>query len=201
MSRTIDISDETYSRLEKHAKGFDTPEAVIERLLDQVEGTPETKPDLIFTPSDESKFKLELIKSKVAEVVLYKTDGSREINRWNANKISESSNLRGNLWSGPLRGWKGKGIKRAELFVLPQTVLYPDGDDDGVALDKAVAQALNLTFDEVRRLDYGTDENSSDDGLVYGHYITVNVQHSDPEVLKFLGIGEDGDNTFYVNLD
>jgi len=35
MSPTVRISKQLYSRLEKHARGFDTPEQVIERLLDE----------------------------------------------------------------------------------------------------------------------------------------------------------------------
>ena len=38
MSIQIRINDELYTRLEKHAEGFDTPEHVIERLLNHYEG-------------------------------------------------------------------------------------------------------------------------------------------------------------------
>jgi len=38
MSKTIRIPSELFIRLEKHAKGFDTPASVIERILDSYEG-------------------------------------------------------------------------------------------------------------------------------------------------------------------
>ncbi len=43
MSQNIKISDELYSRLAKHAEGFDTPVNVIERLLNHYEGIPEAE--------------------------------------------------------------------------------------------------------------------------------------------------------------
>lgn len=38
MTQTIKISDDLYSRLAKHAQGFDTPAQVIERIMNQFEG-------------------------------------------------------------------------------------------------------------------------------------------------------------------
>lgn len=191
---------ETYARLEKLAVGFDSPEAVINRLLDQAEGKPETKPTLMFFPEDETEFKRELIKTKEAEVVLYKVDGTREVSRWNANKLTESSNLRGNLWSGLLRNWKEKGIKKAEFSVLPLAVVYPDGDDDRVGLDKALSLQLNLTYEEMQSLEYEVHTNESDDGLVYGHYVEIDIDNSDPEVLAKAEIDDDN-YSFEVDLD
>ncbi len=63
------------------AEGFDSPEAVIIRLLDGAEGKVDIKPTLMFYPTDENLFKAQLIENKEAEVVLYKVDGSREITR------------------------------------------------------------------------------------------------------------------------
>ncbi|HCH0725509.1 TPA: hypothetical protein NKO64_004089 [Vibrio parahaemolyticus] len=200
MTRTIEITAETYARLEKLAVGFDSPEAVINRLLDQAEGKPETKPTLMFFPEDETEFKRELIKTKEAEVVLYKVDGTREVSRWNANKLTESSNLRGNLWSGLLRNWKEKGIKKAEFSVLPLAVVYPDGDDDRVGLDKALSLQLNLTYEEMQSLEYEVHTNESDDGLVYGHYVEIDIDNSDPEVLAKAEIDDDN-YSFEVDLD
>ncbi|ELA9559369.1 hypothetical protein QTG58_004090 [Vibrio parahaemolyticus] len=200
MTRTIEITAETYARLEKLAVGFDSPEAVINRLLDQAEGKPETKPTLMFFPEDETEFKRELIKTKEAEVVLYKVDGTREVSRWNANKLTESSNLRGNLWSGLLRNWKEKGIKKAEFSVLPLAVVYPDGDDDRVSLDKALSLQLNLTYEEMQSLEYEVHTNESDDGLVYGHYVEIDLDNSDPEVLAKAEIDDDN-YSFEVDLD
>lgn len=200
MTRTIELSVDTYCRLEKLAVGFDTPEAVIKRLLDKVEGKPEVKPQITFFPENEDDFKRELIKSREAEIVLYKDDGSREINRWNANKLTESSNLRANLWSGSLRGWKEKGIYKVDLFVLPPTITYSDGDDDRVGLDKSLSAQLNLTYQEMQSLEYEIHANESDDGLLYGHFIEIDIDSSDPEVLKIAGISEDN-CSFEVHID
>ncbi|GAA5316345.1 MAG: hypothetical protein AseanaTS_15490 [Candidatus Pelagadaptatus aseana] len=41
MSHVVRIPHEIYSRLEKHAQGFDTPANVIERLLNHYEGLPD----------------------------------------------------------------------------------------------------------------------------------------------------------------
>lgn len=42
MSQVIRVSTETYKRLEGHSKGFDTPSAVIERLLNSYDGISES---------------------------------------------------------------------------------------------------------------------------------------------------------------
>lgn len=44
----ITISDATYSRLAAQAKGFETPEQVINRLIDVVEIDHDTRPELFF---------------------------------------------------------------------------------------------------------------------------------------------------------
>jgi len=55
MCPVVRISTETYSRLEKHAIGFDTPANVIERILDHYEGV-EPSPGVKTTQSEaESK--------------------------------------------------------------------------------------------------------------------------------------------------
>jgi len=124
MCPVIRISDELYARLESNAVGFDTPSALIERLLDRCDGINQAeltesmnRPELIFKPSDEDKFKKYLINKGQAKVVLYKQNGTVERRNWNARRLSESSNLRGNLWSGLLRGWKKKGIIKVELSI------------------------------------------------------------------------------------
>ena len=97
MPVTISISDDVYRRLEALAVGFDTPERVIERLLDSVEeGGPkssENKPSLTFVP-DETAFKNELIARKKAQVVLHLKNGERDVIHWNASRFQPSSNLR-----------------------------------------------------------------------------------------------------------
>jgi len=132
MCPVIRVSDELYTRLESHAVGFDTPSALIERLLDKCDaldnkassGTDKAKqkksmttPVLIFYPSDEDEFKHLLIKQKQAAVVIHKADGTIENRNWKASRLSSSSNLRGNLWSGLLRGWKKKGIIKVEFSI------------------------------------------------------------------------------------
>ena len=179
MKNTIELTQTTFARLEQLAEGFDTPEAVIIRLLDNIDGRTETKPTLHFDPTDESEFKLRLIESKEAEVVIYKNDETREIVRWKANRLSVSSNLRGNLWSGLLRGWKSKKIKSVELSILPQGINVPDDDTEQ---RKSLAQELGLTFNEISQLDYEISENSSNDGLVY-NYIVQFDENCDKEIL------------------
>lgn len=118
MTHKIEISNETYERLGKLVIGFDSPENVISRLLDQAEGKTIQKPELFFEPKNEDEFKARLLETKEAEITLYKNDGSREILHWNAHRFKPESNLRANLWSGQLRGWPEKGIVKAELTVL-----------------------------------------------------------------------------------
>ncbi|WP_225181359.1 hypothetical protein [Pectobacterium aroidearum] len=115
--RKIEISQKTFNRLAKHATGFDTPENVINRLLDKQETEFSQRPELTFKPEDEELFKQELIRTRYATVELYKADGSKEEGEWNARSISELSSIRSNLWSGYLRNWKEKGIVRAIFTV------------------------------------------------------------------------------------
>lgn len=128
MSPVIRVPDELYRKLEKLAVGFDTPTSVIERLVnlhgnldvseeEWAESKTSKKPELIFYPKDESEFKALLIEQKKADVTLHTKDGKSESFVWNANRFKEDSNLRGNLWSGFLRGWEEKEIVKAEFRV------------------------------------------------------------------------------------
>lgn len=121
----VRLSAELYRRLEKHAEGFDTPANVIEKILNEYEGVtdstpeyvpPDSKPLLVFIP-DEETFRTRLLERKVATRTLYHRDGTVEEKLWKANSFSPSSNLRGNIWSGPLRGWEVQGIIKAEFRV------------------------------------------------------------------------------------
>ncbi len=47
MSRVIRIPANVYSRIEQHAKGFDTPANVIENLLNYYEGVVDQTPEKI----------------------------------------------------------------------------------------------------------------------------------------------------------
>lgn len=122
----IRVTDELYRRLEAKAQGFDTPSSVIERLLDAAEGYTTSKPSttlseasrpsLEFYP-DETTFKAHLASQKPGKVVLHYANGREEERTWHAQRFTENSNLRGNIWSGYLRGWREEGIVKAEFIV------------------------------------------------------------------------------------
>ncbi|MGL5843213.1 hypothetical protein [Plesiomonas shigelloides] len=114
---TLNVSKSTFDRLAALAIGFDTPEAVINRLIDQVSGLPTEKPEILFKPS-EAEFKKLLLENKAAEAKIYFNDGMHAIVKWNASKFKESSNLRANLWSGLLRDWRQRKISKIELIPL-----------------------------------------------------------------------------------
>lgn len=182
MPVTISISDDVFRRLEGLAVGFDTPERVIERLLDLVEESgpksSESKPSLTFVP-DEAAFKNELIARKKAQVVLHLKNGERDVIHWNASRFQPSSNLRANLWSGILRNWKDKGITSAELSVLPKGINEP-GDNTELLI--AVAGEVNWTLDEVEEYFVDCDLVSSDDGHPY--YYLATFSEDTPDELK-----------------
>lgn len=159
---TINLTDETFKRLEAKAMGFDTPEKVIKRLLDEVDGKT-SKPELIFEPSDEDEFKRQLIETREAEIAIYYADGKRKISHWDAKNFSSRSNLRGNLWSGYLRDWKRRNIIRAELAILPIAVkTHKDDDNDNT---KDIALAIGLKYKELALID-GYYEIHEDDGIM-----------------------------------
>ena len=120
--KTIEISESVYSRLSQLIQGFgDTPDSIIERLLNDAEGT-KLKPRLTFYPEDESKFKKLLLRDKKAEVVLYTENGEIEVLKWSASKFKESSNVKANIWSGYLRNWEVKGITKAEFTIYERPI-------------------------------------------------------------------------------
>ncbi|EPM4947192.1 TPA: hypothetical protein NJ372_003533 [Vibrio parahaemolyticus] len=111
----IELSQETYLRLGKHVIGFETPDNVICRLLDFYESRTVTeKPELVFIPS-EDEFRQCLINQKQAWKVFQYADGRVSTEEWSAQQFGEHSNLKSNIWSGALRGWKNKGIVRLTL--------------------------------------------------------------------------------------
>ena len=129
MSQVIRIPRALFERLGVHAEGFETPASVIERLLnyyEDKEGTAdpvsielvkEAPEDLeiIYYPESEENFKQEFLKTRFAYVRLHKVDGTTELKEWRARKFQPNSSVKGNLHSGYLRGWKDKGIYKAEV--------------------------------------------------------------------------------------
>jgi hypothetical protein len=131
MAPVIRVSGTLFSRLECHAEGFDTPAAVIERILNVYEGVdasseqssePEMlkRPELIFHPADEKEILRKLVEKKSAWVNVHHNDGSIKTSPWYADKMQPTSNLRANIWSGRLRDWKKKGIVKAEFYFDPK---------------------------------------------------------------------------------
>ena len=140
MSQVIRIPDELYNRLGLYASGFETPASVIERILDLYEQEnpnadtgaikrvvpvnemkPATKLEICYLAGSEvitdDQFKQKLLQEQNAFVKLHYTNGESEIKEWNAKNFKASSRLDGNLRSGYLRGWKERGIFKAELAI------------------------------------------------------------------------------------
>lgn len=113
----LELSEEVCSRLANHAVGFEAPNQVVEKLIDFYEGRKSiTKPEIEFLPSEE-EFRRLLIDKKEAWKLFAFVDGREEVEKWMASRFTESSNLRGNLWSGSLRDWQVKGIKKLTLSI------------------------------------------------------------------------------------
>jgi hypothetical protein len=71
---------------------------------------------LLFLPSEEV-FRENILKTHKANWTITYTDGTEKDGIWNANNITETSNIIGNIRSGYLRGWKEKGIVKAVFEV------------------------------------------------------------------------------------
>lgn len=154
---SIDINEANFKRLEALTIGFDTPDSVISRLLDQAESRPEKKPKIIFNPSTEEQFKRELLQSRLAEVCLHTNESkNKQYFSWGANKLKTESNLKANIWSGFLRGWKDKGINKIELTVLKNV--------DQKLLD--LAHALGLSYQDALIVKPNYHQEDSDTLLV-----------------------------------
>jgi len=131
MGQVIRISTNLYQRLGRHAEGFETPASVIEKILNfyeeqrginsvgnlkDSENTPSSL-EIIYYPYGEDKFKEAFLKIKKAYILIHKMDGSTELKEWNAYHFDVNSSVNGNLRSGRLRGWKEKGIFKAEISI------------------------------------------------------------------------------------
>jgi predicted CopG family antitoxin len=113
----IEITKELYERLANLAQGFESPNDVIERLLDSSQSSSTaSKPELSFIPSEE-EFKQQLLTEKHAWKKFEYLDGTLKFEPWLASRFSVKSNLRANLWSGALRDWQNKGIKKLTLSI------------------------------------------------------------------------------------
>lgn len=129
MSQVVRIPENLYQRLSRHAKGFETPANVIEKMLifyekqENVESTTDIEPvtkapnslEIIYYPSGVQSFKEALLQTQKAYILLHKVDGTSEFKEWKASNFSADSDVNGNLRSGQLRGWKNKGIYKAEI--------------------------------------------------------------------------------------
>ena len=144
MTHQITVTTAVFKRLESLAKGFDTPDQVIERLLDSYEKTGDQDSNFIsqkpntplpspplnlqleikYFPEDELEFKRLLLANKQAYVVIHKLNDSKEQKVWKALSFNENSSVKGNLLSGYLRGWRDKGIYKAEVAINKEDVCW-----------------------------------------------------------------------------
>ena len=74
-------------------------------------------PVIQLSPAGDDAFKARLIAVKRAVVRLEMRDGRERSFVWHAYRFRQSSNLRGNLFSGYLRDWRERGIVRASVSV------------------------------------------------------------------------------------
>lgn len=111
----INITEELYQRLSTHSVGFETHEQVIERLLEHYEAKNNLDRPVVNFHPNEAEFKRNLVQQKFAWKELHFTDGTIKIEEWIASQFKETSNLKSNIWSGPLRDWKNKNIKKLIL--------------------------------------------------------------------------------------
>lgn len=136
MSPVIRIDDALYDRLATHRSGFETPAQVVSRVLDFYENntdetatppvveapsppSPALELEIIFYPANQAVFLNKFLEEKTAYVRMHRTDGSVTDKVWRALKLTRDSSLEGNLRSGYLRGWKKKGIYKAEIALKP----------------------------------------------------------------------------------
>ncbi|MGL4715725.1 MAG: hypothetical protein ACRCWL_07420 [Aeromonas sp.] len=178
---SIEISKSTFDRLSSLAVGFDTPDAVINRLINHSLGQSETKPRIMFIPS-EAEFKRLLLQTRVAEAKIYHSDGRHFVVPWNATKLQSSSNLRANLWSGFLRNWKQKKISKVELSTLEL------GYDLKLL---TLSHALGLTYEEAKIVQPEMCKESDDTYL-------VSFKHENMDILKNVTHKLDSDLNVYL---
>jgi hypothetical protein len=137
MSQVIRIPISLYKRLENHVTGFDnSPAKIIEKILDFYENNkglvidnpvsvtipsppPSNSLEIIYHPyNNQDSFSRDFLKKQLAYIRVYKTDGSTEVFTWRLREsqgFTINSSVKANLMTGRLRGWKEKGIYKAEV--------------------------------------------------------------------------------------
>ena len=132
MAQQIDISNKTLKRLDNRMRGFESYNDLISFLINFYEY--ELGAEAYIEPSisleiqfdeemDSETFKTRLLKDKIAWIHLQKTDGTIELKKWNASKITRDSKIINNLRSGQLRGWKNKGITKAIVSFTNERII------------------------------------------------------------------------------
>jgi hypothetical protein len=130
MSTVIRLPEKLYKRLEQYAEGFDTPVQVIERILNQLEGTTEDSINtqaestnllpIELIPSDVFLFKETLLEKREAKITVFYKDGRKEVKSWKANRFTEESDVIANLRSRKdfRQGeWQKLGIESISVLV------------------------------------------------------------------------------------
>lgn len=75
-------------------------------------------PEIIWDPAGEDNFKKELLRTRKAKITWEYSSGAPDVTPWNANKVTASTNLRGNIQSRPQ--WREKdsnGLMRVRVEI------------------------------------------------------------------------------------
>ena len=133
----IKIEEQICIRLGQYAANhsLSSHSAAIEHLLDNQQGVGDSSPstavsqpghsrlEVVYFPEGEENFKQALLaidsSRRVAHIRIHYFGGRIDYKQWWAADIDENSLIRGNLASGHLRGWRQKGIVKAEVSLEP----------------------------------------------------------------------------------
>ena len=140
---TIEIDENLTVRLSvyRHEKGLSSWMEAISHLLDAAEKSPKsgTVPVISRTETEcspardiqivyygdtgkigENEFKCLLLERGSAHVRIHYTNGTQTDHFWRANNMRKDSNVRGNIMtSSRVRGWRERGIYKAEFSIPP----------------------------------------------------------------------------------
>ena len=137
----ITIEEQTCIRLGHYAKskGLLSLAAAIDHLLaNQPNPLPRPIPprpvggrlEIVYSPANEENFKRALLDinptDRAVWVRIHYADKRVEERLWKAQNITADSRIRENLLSGYLRGWKRKGVVKAEAFLSPPDMTFAD---------------------------------------------------------------------------